>query len=88
MPCASLLVVFGAVLSASVQDPRPKTQAPPVFRAGIELATIDVTALDGNGRQVMALAAGESQVEIDGGTPEHRDRCSRWSLRGSSTCSS
>jgi VWFA-related protein len=44
-------------------------QAPPqqpVFRAGIELVTVDVTALDGNGRQVTDLTAADFEVAIDG----------------------
>ena len=38
-----------------------------MFRAGVELVSIDVTALDSNGRQVTDLTAAEFQVEIDGG---------------------
>ncbi len=56
------VLVVAAVLSA--QAPQP--QAPPVFRAGIELLTVDVTALDGNGRQVTNLAVGEFAVDVDG----------------------
>jgi VWFA-related protein len=53
------------------QGPKPKTQDPqvtqPVFRAGIELVTVDVTALDNNtGRQVTDLTAKDFEVEIDG----------------------
>ena len=53
------------------QDPRPKTPDPqvpqPVFRAGIELVTVDVTALDNNtGRQVTDLTEKDFDVEIDG----------------------
>ena len=59
----SLLVAAGT--SVLAQDPRPRTQDP-VFRAGVELVSIDVTALDGNGRQVTDLAAADFQVEIDG----------------------
>ncbi len=44
----------------------PPPQPPPVFRAGVELVTLDVTALDGNGRQVTDLTAADFQVEIDG----------------------
>src|SRR5436190_18358126 len=54
-------------LSARAQAPSPRPQAPsPVFRAGVELVSIDVTALDGNGRQVTDLSAADFQVEIDG----------------------
>ena len=37
-----------------------------MFRAGVELVTLDVTALDSNGRQVTDLTAADFQVEIDG----------------------
>ena len=37
-----------------------------MFRAGIELVTVDVTALDSNGRQVIDLTPADFQVEIDG----------------------
>ena len=46
------------------QAPQPPQQ--PVFRAGIELVTVDVTALDSNGRQVTDLTAADFQVDIDG----------------------
>lgn len=62
--------IVGPVLGASPQDPSPKPQAPgpqpPVFRAGIELVSVDVTALDSNGRQVTDLTAPDFQVEVDG----------------------
>ena len=38
----------------------------PVFRAGVELVSVDITALDNNGRQVTDLTAAELAVEIDG----------------------
>jgi VWFA-related protein len=69
---ASALTLYAQDPRPTAQDPRPKTQDPgpktqdPVFRAGVELVTLDVTALDGNGRQVMDLTAAEFQVEIDG----------------------
>lgn len=63
----ALVVTAAASMAAGSQDPSPKPQVPgPVFRAGVELVSIDVTALDGNGRQVTDLAAGDFQVEIDG----------------------
>jgi VWFA-related protein len=66
---ASIVFLFSHALVA--QDPRPRPQdpgpqAPPVFRAGVELVSIDVTALDGNGRQVTDLTARDFQIEIDG----------------------
>lgn len=62
-----LVVISAATLHA--QDPTSKPQPQtPVFRAGVELVTIDVTAIDGNGRQVTDLAAADFRVEIDGDT--------------------
>lgn len=68
---ASRLVVAtlaAFVLHAHDTQAQQAPQAPPatVFRAGVELVSIDVTALDGNGRQVTDLAAADFQVEIDG----------------------
>lgn len=60
------LILVGAP-DAPGQTPSPKSQGPsPVFRADVELVTIDVTALDGNGRQITDLTAADFQVEIDG----------------------
>ena len=39
-----------------------------MFRAGVELVSVDVTALDTNGRQVTDLAATDFLVEVDGDT--------------------
>lgn len=64
-PAAALLVALHAA-ALHAQDPaKPQPQAP-VFRAGVELVSIDVTALDSNGRQVTDLAAPDFLVEIDG----------------------
>lgn len=65
---ASALVMLVVVLA--VAGPGPKAQAPspqqPVFRAGVELVSIDVTALDANGRQVTDLTATDFSIEVDG----------------------
>jgi len=60
-----LIVVMAAALAAQEPTPKPQSQAP-VFRAGVELVSIDITALDSNGRQVTDLTAPDFQVEIDG----------------------
>jgi VWFA-related protein len=60
------LVLMSAAIARG-QDPSPKPQVPsPVFRSGVEIVSIDVTALDNNGRQVTDLTAGDFLVEIDG----------------------
>jgi VWFA-related protein len=46
--------------------PQPAAPSQPVFRTGIELVTVDVTALDGEGRQVRDLTAADFTVQIDG----------------------
>lgn len=53
-------------LAASPKPPAP--EQPSVFRAGVELVSVDVTALDGTGRQVIDLVATDFQVEVDGDT--------------------
>src|SRR5688500_1159030 len=53
--------------TAKPQDPGPKRQVPsPIFRGGVAPVTVDVTALDTNGRQVTDLKAADFEVEIDG----------------------
>jgi VWFA-related protein len=65
---SALLLANLALGAFDAQDPRPRTQdQTPVFRAGVELISVDITALDNNGRQVTDLTAAEFEVEIDGG---------------------
>ena len=59
----STVFVSAAVLSGQAPPQQPQ---PPVFRSGIELVSVDVTALDGNGRQVIDLTATDFQVDVDG----------------------
>jgi VWFA-related protein len=64
---AVLVIAAATSVAADAQDPSAKPQAPsPIFRAGVELVSVDVTALDSNGRQVTDLTAGDFQIEIDG----------------------
>ena len=60
------LIVVGSCRRGPDAGTRRQAASTPVFRAGVELVSIDVTALDANGRQVIDLTAGEFQVEIDG----------------------
>jgi VWFA-related protein len=50
----------GLVVSAS-QDPQR-----PVFRSGIDLVAVDVVVLDGDGRPVRGLEAGDFTISVDG----------------------
>lgn len=52
------------VLQALAQTQQPAQ--PPVFRTGIDLLTVDVTVVDGDGRQIADLTPQEFTVEIDG----------------------
>jgi VWFA-related protein len=65
---SAFVLLFAAATglgSQATQVPSSKPQAP-VFRAGVELLSVDVTAVDGNGRQVMDLGAADFAVEVDG----------------------
>ncbi|MFM8534363.1 MAG: hypothetical protein ACKOEC_12395, partial [Acidimicrobiia bacterium] len=61
-----LTALATSALQAHPREPQQAPQPPQVFRAGVELVSIDVTALDANGRQVTDLAASDFQVDIDG----------------------
>ena len=65
LTCAAVGLFLSRALDAQAPQSPPQ-QPPPVFRAGVELISIDVTALDSNGRQVIDLTAADFQVEIDG----------------------
>ena len=58
------VTLAGAALSAQTPAPQPPQQ--PVFRAGVDLLTVDATVLDREGRQVTDLKASDFQVEVDG----------------------
>jgi len=56
-----------AVLALSAVTGAAQAPQQPVFRAGIEILTVDVTAIDNNtGRQVVDLTATDFIVEVDG----------------------
>ena len=70
---ASVAIAFlaAAALSAQSGSASPPPQAPPqpqtpIFRAGVDLLSVDVTALDSNGRQVTDLTPADFVVEVDG----------------------
>src|SRR4026209_1729381 len=66
--CTTCLVVVMAATLVGAQAPQAPSPQPqvPVFRTGVELVSIDVTALDNNGRQGTDLTAADFLVEIDG----------------------
>ena len=55
-----------ALLASALLGAAPQAPQTPVFRSGVELISVDITALDTNGRQVTDLTAADLQVEIDG----------------------
>lgn len=59
------LVSVTARASARQAAQQP-AQQPPVFRAGVELLSVDVTVVDGEGRQVTDLRPQDFIVEVDG----------------------
>ncbi len=66
---ALLLALGSAALSAQAPVPAAPPQQPPqkpVFRAGVELLTVDATVVDREGRQVTDLKPADFSVEVDG----------------------
>ncbi|HXG89715.1 MAG TPA: VWA domain-containing protein [Vicinamibacterales bacterium] len=61
-----LLHLLGLALAVvSAQAPTPPAQQP-VFRAGVDLLTVDATVIDREGRQVKDLMPQEFIIEVDG----------------------
>src|SRR5688500_14301056 len=61
-------IAFALALSGQTPvppPPNPQTQKP-VFRAGVELLTVDATVVDREGRQVTDLKPTDFVVEVDG----------------------
>lgn len=58
--------LLGLLPRVHADQAAPSPPSQPVFRAGIELLAVDVTALDADGRQVQDLDASELTVEVDG----------------------
>ncbi len=68
---AAIALITAATLSAQSGSPAPAQQTPPqpqppIFRAGVDLLSVDITALDNNGRQIVDLTPAEFVVEVDG----------------------
>lgn len=72
---AAATLISSALLTAQAPPAPPQ----PVFRAGVELVSVDVTALDTNGRQVTDLAAADYDVRLRLGL--RTSRCSRSKAR-------
>ena len=57
---AVAVLVMLAVLVAHAQDPQPR------FQSGVEVVTVDVTVVDGDGRPVRGLRPADFAVDVDG----------------------
>src|SRR6188472_4194094 len=60
---ALAISLSATVAAAQAQDPQ---QAPPTFRSGVDVITVDIGAVDGRGQPVTDLHAPEFTVKIDG----------------------
>jgi VWFA-related protein len=64
---AAILLAMAVVAASTPASVRGQAQnQQPVFRAGVELLTVDVTVVDRDGRQVTDLRPEEFAVEVDG----------------------
>jgi VWFA-related protein len=59
--CLTASLVASAVALVSVG-----AQQSPVFRSGVDLVTVDATVVDGTGRPIVGLTAGDFTLEVDG----------------------
>jgi VWFA-related protein len=71
--CSAAVALTAALAAASPQSPgaaaggsSQSDAATPAFRAGIDVLTVDVVALDGDGRPVTDLGPSDFTVRIDG----------------------
>lgn len=60
------LVCMAAGIGLSYGLPAAQQQQPPVFRAGIDLLTVQATVLDGDGQPVSDLKPSDFDVQVDG----------------------
>lgn len=64
--CAAILPIVLAALVAPAAAQEPDAQAPPVFRAGVDVIELDVTVLDASRRPVRGLTVDDFTVLEDG----------------------
>ena len=60
------LHVVGALALIAAQALQAQDQQPPRFQSGVEVVTVDVTVVDGDGRPVRGLRPADFVVEVDG----------------------
>ena len=60
------LHVVGALALLAAQALQAQDQQPPRFQSGVEVVTVDVTVVDGDGRPVRGLRPADFVVDVDG----------------------
>jgi VWFA-related protein len=64
---AAAVLAAGPRAAQGQQPPQPSAQqAPPTFRAGVDLVAVDVSVVDPTGRPVRGLEAGDFSLKVDG----------------------
>ena len=58
--------VIGALALAAAPAVLAQDQQPPRFQSGVEVVTVDVTVVDGDGRSILGLGPGDFAVDVDG----------------------
>jgi Ca-activated chloride channel family protein len=66
----AVLATLGALASASAKAPAAKQEKPQIFRAGVELVSLNVTVVDSQGRYVTDLGEADFSVFEDGARQE------------------
>ena len=58
--------IIGVLALVAAQALHAQDQQPPRFQSGVEVVTVDVTAVDGDGRPVRGLRPADFLVDVDG----------------------
>jgi VWFA-related protein len=66
LACLAALAAGGPLSAGQQQDPPPPQQTPPVFRAGVDLVSVDVQVITDDGDPIVDLTAADFEVAIDG----------------------
>ena len=64
--CLPAFASVGLVAQSAQTPATPPQQAPPVFKAAVELVAVDVSVIDGGGRPLRGLDASDFSVTVDG----------------------
>ena len=64
--CLPALATVGLAAQSAQAPPTPPQQAPPVFKAAVDLVAVDVSVIDGGGRPVRGLDTADFTVTVNG----------------------